>query len=81
MGPDESNIGVWFWVALLVGVNLVWISMDIWLYKNGHEMLTDEFREGLHNRVLGPLLVFLLTGTVAAFIWHMFFTSPRTGVH
>lgn len=68
---DESNIGIWFWVALIIGINVVWISMDIWLAKHHHEFLTTEFKEGLRNPVLGPLLCFLVAGTVAAFVWHM----------
>jgi hypothetical protein len=68
---DESSIGVWLWVALIVGINVTWISMDVWLKKHNHEYLTTEFREGLHNELLGPLLCALVAGTVAAFVWHM----------
>ena len=68
---DESNIGVWLWVALILGINAAWISMDVWLSKHGHEMLTTEFKEGLRGEITGPLLCFLVAGTVAAFCWHM----------
>jgi len=69
---DESNIGVWLWVVLLVIVNGTWISMDLWLRANGHELLTTEFREGLAHPLWGPVLFFLTFGTVAAFVAHMF---------
>jgi hypothetical protein len=69
---DESNIGVWLWVVLILVINALWIGMDIWLRKNGHEYLTTEFREGLAAPVWGPLLAFMTAGTVAAFVWHMF---------
>ena len=69
---DESNIGVWLWVVLIVGVNATWIGMDLWLRAHRHEFLTTEFREGLKDGLLGPLLCFLVAGTVAAFVWHMF---------
>lgn len=68
---DESNIGVYLWLALIVVVNALWIGMDLWLHAHGHEMLTDEFREGLKSPWFGPLLAFLVAGTVAAFTWHM----------
>jgi len=68
---DESSIGIWFWLVLILVVNALWIGMDVWLYRNGHEMLTTEFREGLQHPAWGPLLAFLTAGTVAAFAWHM----------
>jgi hypothetical protein len=48
---DESNIGIWLWVVLVVGVNVTWVSMDIWLRAHGHEYLTTEFKEGLRNEL------------------------------
>lgn len=78
---DESNIGVVFWVILIVVANALWIGMDIWLRRNGHEMLTEEFREGLKNPFLGPLLTFLTFGTIAAFVYHMFIEKNLPRVH
>lgn len=72
---DESNIGVWLWVILILAVNVTWISMDLWLRGHDHEYLTTEFREGLANPLLGPLLCFLVAGTVAAFVWHMYISK------
>lgn len=72
---DESSIGIWFWVALIVEVNVTWIAMDLWLNAHGHELLTTEFKEGLNNRLLGPFVIGLIAFTVAAFLWHML-TSP-----
>jgi hypothetical protein len=71
---DESNIGVWLWVALIVGINITWVAMDVWLHRHHHELLTTEFKEGLRNQLLGPLLCFLVAGSVAAFVWHMWNT-------
>lgn len=71
MTPDESTIGVWLWVALIVEINATWIAMDVWLHAHGHELLTTEFKEGLRGTITGPLLCFLVAGTVAAFVWHM----------
>jgi len=68
---DESSIGIWLWVVLIVAVNGLWIGMDLWLRANGHEYLTTEFREGLRNELWGPVLAFLTAGTVAAFVTHM----------
>jgi len=70
--PDESPVGVWLWLVLLVVVNALWVGMDLWLHRNGHEFLTTEFREGLKNPVWGPLLAGATAATVAAFVWHMF---------
>ena len=72
--PDESPIGVWFWLVLIVEVNATWIGMDLWLRTHNHEYLTTEFREGLRHPVWGPVLCFLLFGTVAALVWHFFNT-------
>lgn len=47
MRVDESNIGIWLWVVLLVEINATWIAMDLWLKAHGHEYLTTEVREGL----------------------------------
>lgn len=75
MHTDESPIGVWLWIVLIILVNAEWIAMDLWLRSHGHEMLTIEFREGLHNPLWGPLLCFLTAGTVAAFVWHMYLSK------
>ena len=72
---DESPIGIYLWFALIVLINGTWIGMDLWLRANNHEFLTTEFREGLANEALGPLLAFLTSGTVAAFIWHMWHSN------
>jgi len=68
---DESSIGVWLWIALIILVNAEWIAIDLWLRANRHEYLTTEFKEGLAHPLYGPLLCFLVAGTVAAFVWHM----------
>jgi lysylphosphatidylglycerol synthetase-like protein (DUF2156 family) len=75
---DEKPIGVWFWLILIVEINVTWIAMDIWLGKHHHEFLTTEFKEGLNHPVWGPFIVGLLAFTVAAFLWHMF--TNRQGV-
>ena len=77
---DESHIGVWLWVVLIVGINVAWGAMDVWLYVNHHEMLTTEFREGLKGTWQGPLIAFLLFGAISAFIFHMFVSqNPGQG--
>jgi hypothetical protein len=77
--PDHSNAGVWLWLVLIVVINAEWIACDLWLRAHNHEYLTTEFREGLKNPYLGPLLAFLVAGTVAAFVWHMYFTQTPPG--
>ena len=74
---DEKPYGIYAWVILIVVVNALWISIDVWLGKHGHEYLTTEFREGLRNELWGPFLVFITTGTFAAFMWHMFIGRQR----
>lgn len=69
---DESHVGIYLWVVLIVVVNATWIGMDLWLHVHGHEFLTTEFKEGLKGGgVWPPLLAFLTFGTIAAFIVHM----------
>lgn len=68
---DESSIGVWLWVVLIVVINATWIGMDVWLRWQRHEYLTTEFREGLHNELLGPFIAGAIAFTVVAFLWHM----------
>jgi hypothetical protein len=75
---DESPIGVWLWLALIIEINATWIGFDLWLRAHHHEYLTTEFKEGLNHEVWGPLIVGLLAFTVAAFVWHMF--TARQGV-
>jgi hypothetical protein len=48
--------------------------MDLFLRWSGHEYLTTEFREGLRQPVWGPFLAFMVAGTIAAFLWHMYST-------
>lgn len=74
---DESNIGIWLWIALIAIINITWIGMDVWLAKHHHELLTTEFKEGLRDVIWGPVLCFLVAGTIAAFVWHMW--STRSG--
>jgi hypothetical protein len=70
---DESNIGVYLWIALILEINISWIGMDLWLRHHGHEYLTDEFREGIANHIWGPVLLLLIVNTVAVFVGHMWF--------
>jgi len=70
--PDESNVGVWAWVILILLANAYWIGFDLWARANQHEYMTTEFREGLNNPVLGPLIMGLVAFTVVAFLVHMF---------
>ena len=70
--PDESNVGVWAWVILIIGVNAYWIGFDLWARANNHEYLTTEFREGINNQLFGPLILGLVAFTVTAFLVHMF---------
>jgi hypothetical protein len=71
---DESNIGVWAWIGLIILINVYWIGWDLWLPRHGHEFLTTEFKEGLKNPLYGALIAFTLGGTVFAFLWHMYNT-------
>lgn len=68
---DETPIGIWLWVALIVIINATWIGMDLWLRAKHHEYLTTEFREGLRNPLWGPIITGLIAFTVAAFVTHM----------
>ena len=70
--PDESNVGVWAWVILIIGVNAYWIGFDLWARANNHEYMTTEFREGINNQLFGPLILGLVAFTVTAFLVHMF---------
>lgn len=72
---DESPIGVWLWLVLIIEVNASWIAMDLFLRWRHHEYLTTEFKEGLHNELWGPLIMGLVAFTVVAFLTHML-TSP-----
>lgn len=69
---NERPIGIWLWLVLVVEVNATWIGMDLWLRAHRDELLTTEFREGLHSQIWGPLITGLLAFTVAAFVWHMY---------
>ena len=70
--PDESAVGVVFWiVGILIGFNVIWITMDLWLRAHNHEFLTTEFKEGLRNQLWGPIIMGLCAFTVVAFLWHM----------
>lgn len=73
--PDESHIGVWFWLILFIEVNATWILMDLWLRAHGHEYLTTEFKEGLRNPIIGPFLAGFVALTVVAFLTHMLTTT------
>ena len=77
MSTDESPIGVWLWLALIIEVNATWIGMDLWLRAHHHEFLTTEFREGLRNQLWGPIVVGLLCFTIGAFCFHMFTTRGQ----
>lgn len=69
--PDESNIGIWLWVILIVQTNVEWILMDLWLDRHGHEFLTTEVREALRSPAWAAVVTFLIGGTISAFCYHM----------
>jgi hypothetical protein len=76
---DESNIGIKLWIALIVGINVAWISMDLWLAANHHEYLTTEFKEGLRNPFWGPIVMGLVAFTAGMFLTHMLTNSALWG--
>jgi hypothetical protein len=69
---SEAPVGVWLWLVLIVVVNALWISMDVWLGRHGYEALTTELREGLRHQVWGPLIAGGIAFTATAFVFHMF---------
>lgn len=71
---DESNIGIWLWLFMLADFAVTIIVIDVWLYKNGHEMLTTEFKEGLKHPAWGAVLAGVTGAVVCAFAWHMWNT-------
>lgn len=75
--PDESPVGVWLWLALILVINAEWIGCDLWLRAHNHEYLTTEFREGLKNPLFGPFLMGAVAFTVTAFLTHMLTTPKR----
>ena len=70
MKIDESDIPMWLWGLELLLVNM-WIPMDIWLRRHGHEYLTTEFRETLARPIAGPILAVTTFATFGVFIAHM----------
>ena len=72
---DESNLGLWLWLVFFLTVNALWIGMDLFLRWRHHEYLTTEFKEGLNSTYWGPFLCFMVAGTVAAFVSHMWSSS------
>lgn len=77
--PDESPVGIWAWIGLIILVNAYWIGFDLWARANNHEYMTTEFREGLHNPLWGPIIMGLVAFTVTAFIVHMFNIGAHSG--
>jgi hypothetical protein len=61
---------LWCW-AIQILVMWAWLPMDIYLRRHGYEYMTTEFKEGLKDTVVGPILCFVTAGTAAAFVWHM----------
>jgi len=59
---DESNIGVWLWLVLVVVVNALWVGMDMWLHRHGHEYLTVEVREALQAKGAWGLVISCAVG-------------------
>jgi len=76
---DESSIGIWLWVVLLILVNAEWIAMDLWLRRNGHEFLTVELREGLlGGGWTGLLLAAAIGATLGIALYHFGFQALST---
>jgi hypothetical protein len=75
--PDESLIPLFFWLALLISINVEWIAMDIWLRRHGHEFLTTEIREILQSSgPWGLVISFMFFGTIGLMWFH--FAYQRT---
>lgn len=70
---DESNIGWWLWLVLLVLFNAIWICMDLWLHRHHHEMLTIEVREVLAGGGWRALAAAAFTGATFSVILYHFF--------
>lgn len=72
---DESPIGAWLWLALIVqAVAEVWF-IDWWLHAHGHEYLTTEFREALANPLWGIVLAGATGAVVAVGLYHFFWQT------
>jgi len=70
---DESNVGWWLWLVLLVSINAIWISMDVWLATHHHETLSREIHEALAEGSWRGLTVAAFTGaTFAVILFHFF---------
>lgn len=76
---DESDLPLIFWVILLVGINALWIWMDLWLHRHGHEYLTIEVREILDGGGWRALLFCAFVGATAGLIFYHFFWQRLTG--
>lgn len=71
---DNSLIGVWLWVALIVDVLATVFLMDWWLYHHNHKLLTTWYKDALRNPVTGAIVVFLTAGAIATLLWHFYNT-------
>jgi hypothetical protein len=72
--PDESNIGIILGLICVALALLPWIPMDLWLKKNGHEVITKEFHELM---VQGGWWALVACGVIGAILfiaaYHFFY--------
>lgn len=77
MSTDEKPYGIILWAALILFIFLFVLVSDLWLYRHGHEMMTTEFKEGIKNRVWGPVLTGLFFGAQIGLAFHFYYSGRQ----
>ena len=65
------------WLILFIGINVYWISYDIWAHYTGHKAMTTQFRDWLQEPLAGPLIMGVCGFVVFAFFFHMLVKAAK----
>ena len=80
MHISEDDYAAYAWLILFVGVNLYWITFDLWARATHHKMMTTQMRIWIADHTIGTFIIGAMAFIVAACFWH-FVVQKNPSIH
>jgi len=69
--PAPSWISpAWAWLYLLIIVNALWISYDVWAKTHRHNTLSRQMHDWIFSPGIGPFIIAAIAGVFVLLIMH-----------
>jgi hypothetical protein len=58
------------WIGITAFIFFYVLAYDLWAHYSGHRTMTGQFRDWLHDPVMGPIIVGLYVGLFVGLTFH-----------